>query len=302
MIDLKKLRENENWTQKEMAEKLEIPLVTYKRMESNANKRRFADVKLFLKLATILKIDPIDVVTADCPLREQLSSVSLEEKTEESFDEFLHELEKKYGRFAVYNLFPSSIYYETTSFSMRRYDFLSNLQESSDHTLRNSEFYPIDKVVDFGFSIVSRFSKDGKVAILDKIIKNFSKSSSGNGSQYKDIHIFDPKAADFYHDASTCTFITKTATLLMPSPTSKYDMLKIRSEKMAKKMNFYNRMNEEIVLSTKLSVQILEILRDCLKSTGDVYDFLEQLKNDNRKSYEMVVKYLSPDIINKISD
>ena len=258
--------------------------------EKDTHQHPLHSVEIFFKLAEKFNFDPIDIVKPDCPFRKKLFSVSLKMfKNEEDFNKHLLEYDLKYGRLAVFNTFPSSIYYLVdVKSSQERYKFLGNasLSDFSKLKIRNTEYYPITSVLEFALNPFHRFKLEEKGKILNKMIDSFSRDLLGH--ERRILRIFDPDEKDYYHDAPTCTILRNINTGLMPSPTDKNHLLILKSDELIEKMVNYGDLDTKTAIDTTECVDLLEIIK-CYILDQNIGSFLKRLNEETSKRVKAMV-------------
>lgn len=293
-----------HFSQIHLADLLGIKLGTYGAIE-NANKESPLEKQVvkFVELAKNLSVDLIDLIKDDHELKDNFSHITLksfEGKTdlekENDLNLYFYNLEINYGRFCVFNTFPSTIYYrDEIPNSLRRYQFLSNISHNNKKELTNREYYPINEVLCFAFNICHRRSRDEKIEILDKIIKEFSRAPGNLGHSNKHLQIFEPNAVNYHHNSPTSTAIAKTKTVVIPSATSNYDLCIIKSETLTNQVRRFLSIDSDKKLSTPDSIEILQSLKYCLEQDGKITTFVNNLGETNPKLIYIVIDRLSCD-------
>lgn len=268
-----------------MAKILGVSTKKYQRVVVTQERSLEDDVILFIKLAETLGIDPIELVNHDNDNRHLISSIKIKRfSSEDEFNSFLLKFEKENGRTAIFNMFPSTIYYRNSTASNKRYELLSGNPD------KNVEFYSVCAILDFCFNVsfnpYCSFSREEKIGILGKIIQSFSKDENDkhkHGHFLKQLHIFDPNVIGYFHDSPTCTYFKKKGLVLIPSLTNRHELIVIRSIEFAEKIDSYMKESDSKILQTKESVKFLRNIKTCLENNKNIYQFVEELKINNNE-------------------
>ncbi len=294
---LEKASKNEakNYAQIKIAEAMGVSESTYRKIV-NGNNTSALDKHIgnFVKLANKLDISLIELIKDDYKFKDKFFHIQLKDlKNEDAFNSYLYNLEEQYGRFTVFNTFPSSIYYrDKVPNSRKRYELISNFNH--EKTLSNREYYPINEVLSFGFNFCNRFTKNEKISILNKMINIFFRDKNANGNENKHLKIFNPETINYYHDSPTSSVFVEINTVLIPSPTNKYELCIIESQEVTKDIREYLNHKPQM-LGTQDSVKILKALKDCLEQDGEIITFINNLANLESKLVPSVTNSLSSD-------
>lgn len=284
---IEKIRITRRMRQEDIAEKLDVSTKTYQRIVVKETESFKQHVLFFVKLSKLLDVDPIQLLSKEFNEKYLFSSVKVKRfSDEDEFNKFLLKLEKEEGRTAIFNSFPSTIYYRESASSHERYEYLSGSPE------KNFEFYSICSVLSFcfntSFNPFSYFTIEQKIEILSKIIRSFSrdeKDEKKSGDYLKQIHVFDPNIIEYFHDSPTCTFFRKIGLILIPSPTNRHELIAIRSIEFADKIYNYMKGSDGKVLQTKETVMLLKDLKSVLEKGYDASQFIQWIKENPNPNY-----------------
>ena len=289
---IERLRIDNGWSAKEAAHQFGYTLSTYNRIEC---KKSNLDVHQFLELAKGFGVDARDLLKDE--LMDEFPGARLDIfETDEQFNEFLFELEA-YGRIGIFNTFPSVIYCLNGNLSREK-----RLNRLSSYDTKNIEFYPITAVLNFCFSLCSPYSREGKIAILGKIIQMFSEE----GHVYNQLNFINTAGFNFPREAPECEIIndvseSKADTLLIVAPFYKYSVIMIRSFEIVKKIKKVIKRDDKI-LYTPLSVNLLRHLKECIQEELTIEQFLTRLndKSPGSELVPMLLANLNPDLVDRL--
>jgi len=288
-MKIARARRKRKWSMEELGQQLGCSPSTIKRIEANTT---HLDLYTFLLLAKKLTVDPRYLLNDG--FMDDLPSISFLKFPDADHLETFLIGEEKGGRVAIFNKFPSSIYYNNNSAARER-----RLKNLSSYDARNTEYYPVTAIIEFGFSICSQFSKKEKLSILEKILMIFS--DHGTGHLYNQLNIIDSSMLQMPQGSTECEFIPNTDVFMVSAPMYSHSILIIRSLMLVKEFGKIQARNKGLFYTSRSS-RFLSILRDCISEDKSIHEFAKSLMNENRRFLDVFLKNINKDISDEIKE
>lgn len=295
---LKELRDSCGYTQKDMANALEMPLKPYMPLGftiQQSDISRIEREETPLDIPELLAYASLFNVDIGYLLKPHFQSLCQSEiriqhfETDSAADQYLCDMENE-GRILAFSHFPSSFF--TIPPASPRF------QQIAQPGYAETEIYTIDSYLNFIFSPISRYSYAEKTEVLNRYLEYF------RGSFIKHLRFFSRAAFPAMSRFPNLELLPAKSTLIMLAPVMQYEQgdvfLEIRSKQICQDVSdFYHfkvaKLDADISL-LKIGLQTLEMMQQgTLRDDALVFFYQEVLKRSHDDS-QTILENFSPDM------